>query len=248
MTTAVKSGADAKCKWSTMKFKVIEMEGEMETEKDGEIVEQNEESMRSTSSSIFKRTYFGDSPENPSIDGKERTESSSQIQMDTLTRLQNLANSLPTQIYDRHGNLIPLNTSQPPTSFFEMDSNSANARNVTLNQQKISQTAPIFHRDNVDWRTISITSILKKIVPEEVFMKSEEESKKEEFDYDKKFLDSTSPSENVVDIHSQTVVFGQDELRLLDRDQLHALAKHFSVSCDLSDLKIEQKILKNQFL
>ena len=128
-----------------------------------------------------------------------------------------------------------------------MDSNSANARNVTLNQQKISQTAPIFHRDNVDWRTISITSILKKIVPEEVFMKSEEESKKEEFDYDKKFLDSTSPSENVVDIHSQTVVFGQDELRLLDRDQLHALAKHFSVSCDLSDLKIEQKILKNQF-
>lgn len=212
-------------KWSQMKFKLIETEEE--TLKAAEKEPQSE--MMSNLSQAFKNVF-------------DITSNSS---TDTLTRLQNLADSLPNQIYDRHGNLIPLNTSQPPSSFFDLENNTK----ATMQQQ--SKIVPIFHRENVDWSQVSITSILKKIVPEEAFLKTEEsmmpintlEIK------DSVSIESSATNTSVVNNDSSciNVNFTQTELRLLDKDQLHSLAKHFRVSCDQTDLKIETELLTSHF-
>lgn len=161
----------------------------------------------------------------------------------TLTRLQNLADSLPTQIYDKNGNLIPLNTSQPPMSFFEIDTPVV----ATTSANTITRTVPIFHRENVDWSTVTLTSILKKIVPEEAFIEQPTDAAES--------LDMIETNVNIMDAldtkdHVQEqfqCVFNQVELKLLDRDQLTAIAKHFNISSDQSDYKIEHELLTNVF-
>lgn len=154
----------------------------------------------------------------------------------TLDRLQSLADSLPNQIYDKNGNLIPLNSQNPPMSFFEMDN--------TLGKTSLAEsvkTVPIFEREGVDWSKVTLTSILKKIVPEETFLESEEnqceiiEAKNNTSDMSQT---ATSPIIN-------NVRFTMGELKLLDKEQLHSLAKHFGIKPTTiqTDHKIEQEIL-----
>lgn len=214
-------------KWTRMKFKVIEPEVEELLK-----VEEEENNLKESSSSFASSS---------SIDSfLNLFENTKQISpTDTLSRLQSLADSLPTQIYDRHGNLIPLNTSKPPSSFFEIDtSRTLNNQQLQQQQQQQLKSVPIFHRDNVDWSRVSITSILKKIVPEEAFLKFQSQELTE---------DVNCENNNVIDdkkVPLNNVTFNQNELRLLDRDQLHALAKHFRLSCDRqTDLKIENELI-----
>lgn len=191
----------------------------------------------------------------------------------TFLRLQNLADSLPTQIYDRHGNLIQLNSNKSSISFFDMlDTvptsyhSSKLSLSPNLNAQNIRAMLPIFQRDNVDWKSVTLTSILKKIAPEEVFSdnakvkldqndnnnieitddddnfiteKKTTSSDKDKFKFKKVILNSSSsPS------FASSITFDNVELRLLDVDQLHLLAKNLKVSINQTDCKIESEILK----
>jgi hypothetical protein len=218
-----------------MKFKVIETETEAERERERE----RESSIKTqVDTANFSRPFINlfDTDSNSSTD--------------TLTRLQSLADSLPTQIYDRHGNLIPLNTSQPPISFFEIESIKAQNQQQQQQQQLQTKTVPIFHRENVDWSQVSITSILKKIVPEEAFLIAEDSTvsdvKAEEDTSDSLVSNEPSTTTNSNNSNIVNTSFSQIELRLLDKDQLHSLAKNLKVSCEQTDPKIEAEILSNQ--
>lgn len=165
----------------------------------------------------------------------------------TLIRLQNLADSLPTQIYDRNGNLVALNTSQPPMSFFEIDTTGGASKIVNATMRAV----PIFQREHVNWGTVTLTSILKKIVPEEAFLsvKTSEDDANKETTADTASTINTVNNSNTRDNTADTtyIVFNQLELRLLDKDQLTVLAKHFNISIDQSDTKIEQELLKSVY-
>lgn len=149
----------------------------------------------------------------------------------TLDRLQSLADSLPTQIYDRNGNLMPLNSQTPPMSFFEIG-------NVTLMDN--ARTVPIFEREGVDWNKINLTSILKKIVPEEVFLHTEISAEKDLINIESNY--KVVP--NVESTKISNVKFSMSELKLLDKDQLYSLSKHFNIKVsNQTDHKLEQEIL-----
>lgn len=158
-----------------------------------------------------------------------------------FSRLQGLVDSLPNEIYDRHGNLTPLNTSRPPMSFFDMDVGTSAALSKQLSGP---QTLPILQRDNFDWSSVSLTSILKKIVPEEVFQVDStlEKTAKSAINT----VDTNADIETV-EATSKNISFTPIELRLLDSDQLLALAKHFRIVTDRqTDFKIEREILASQ--
>jgi hypothetical protein len=150
-----------------------------------------------------------------------------------------LADSLPTQIYDRNGNLIPLNSQNPPISFFEMGNVTKNNTNLMEN----ARTVPIFEREGVDWSKISLTSILKKIVPEEAFLSAEIKEEKDQelvVNHTIEAIANTS-AENV---KTTKINFTTIELKLLDKDQLYSLAKHLNIKISTqTDNKLEQEIL-----
>ena len=154
----------------------------------------------------------------------------------TLDRLQSLADSLPTQIYDRNGNLIPLNSQNPPMSFFEMGNVTKNNTNLMEN----ARTVPIFEREGVDWSKISLTSILKKIVPEEAFLHTE-------ISTENNIVSNESSNKVITNVEStkiSNVKFSMSELKLLDKEQLYSLAKHFNIKIsNQTDHKLEQEIL-----
>lgn len=151
----------------------------------------------------------------------------------TLDRLQSLADSLPTQIYDRNGNLMPLNSHNPPMSFFEMGG--LINKNITNLTENVKTVVPIFEREGVDWSKVSLTSILKKIVPEEIFLQTDQtEETKENYSNT-----SVTESEKIVN----NIKFTMLELRLLDKEQLHSLAKHLNIKVSTqTDHKLEQEI------
>ena len=211
-----------------LKFKVIEDQNTSESIKVKE--ESTHIEKRSDFSNLFNFSHVTELSEwNESAELNEFDSASSSM------RLQSLADSLPTQIYDRHGNLIPLNTSQPPMNFFDMDSTASHTTAKTT-----GTTLPIFQRENVDWSKISLTSILKKIVPEEVF-------RAEHVKQDNVSEDTTTNEVKRVNTQSKsTPEFTQFELKLLDKDQLHALSKYLSIPCDQTDFKIESAILTHQ--
>ena len=212
--------SNIKCTMPRMKFKVIELNGEgveasaIENNTKDSFIEKNEK-RSSEFSNLFSHV------------SEPQEESCS-----SLSRLQSLADSLPTQIYDRNGNLIPLNMGQPPMNFFDLDTN---GNGINTNNIKFTSTLPIVQRENVDWSGVTLTSILKKIVPEEVFKGDNEEITTQETKDDSKPSTTTSTS--------ITPEFGQVELKLLDKDQLHALAKHLNIPTDQTDFKIESAIL-----
>ena len=153
--------------------------------------------------------------------------------LSTLDRLQSLADSLPTQIYDRNGNLIPLNSQNPPMSFFEMGNVTKNNTNLMENVK----TVPIFEREGVDWSIISLTSILKKIVPEEAFLHTEIRSEND-------LVSNSKVISNAESTKISNVKFSMSELKLLSKEQLYSLAKHFNIKIsNQTDHKLEQEIL-----
>ena len=201
-----------------MKFKVIEL---------------NDEGVEASAIENDTKDSFIDKKEKRSNEFSNLFSHLSEPQAEScssLSRLQSLADSLPTQIYDRNGNLIPLNMGQPPMNFFDLDTNNGNG--ITTNNIKCTSTLPIVQRENVDWSGVTLTSILKKIVPEEVFKENNEE-----------ITDTKDDSKTCPTSTSVTPEFCQVELKLLDKDQLHALAKHLNIPTDQTDFKIETAIL-----
>lgn len=152
----------------------------------------------------------------------------------TLDRLQSLADSLPNQIYDRNGNLIPLNSQNPPMSFFEMDNAASSGKTSLMENVK---TVPIFEREGVDWSKVTLTSILKKIVPEETFLDTVET--------DREIIETAATQNDANNPIHQNVKFTIGELKLLDKEQLHSLAKYFGLkpTASQTDHKVEQEIL-----
>lgn len=226
-----------------MKFKVIEETRNEERESfkikggGGGVECINEKIKRNDFSNLFNNLRDVDSS----------SASTDTTSISTFNRLQSLADSLPTQIYDRNGNLIPLNTSQPPMNFFDLNTKTSSI-NATTNQ---AVTLPIFQRENVDWSKISLTSILKKIVPEEVFkpvLSDENENVDMNIAINTNTNTSTSPALAPFNVNTQSDIleppqFTQSELKLLDKDQLRSLAKFLNIPCDQTDYRIEHAIL-----
>ena len=230
-----------------IKFKVIEESRNNENDRNANIKEESASSFIEKKNDFNHLFNFSSLIEFNGLKKEFDTDSSSSLttSSNTLIRLQSLADSLPSQIYDRNGNLMPLNTSQPPMNFFDLDSTASNKLN-TSNTYSTS-TLPIFHRENVDWSQINLTSILKKIVPEEVF-KTHHAITDNNNTEDTSKSTSANTLTNTCDqsINPNALEFTQFELKLLDKDQLHSLAKHFNIPSDQTDYKIESAILSNR--
>lgn len=121
-------------------------------------------------------------------------------------------------------------------SFFEIGNVTKSNTNLVEN----TRTVPIFEREGVDWSKISLTSILKKIVPEEAFLHTKINNKDQEI-IDEETIVNTNISETA---HvTNNVKFTMTELKLLDKDQLYSLAKHLNIKIvTQTDHKLEQEI------
>ena len=121
-----------------------------------------------------------------------------------------------------------------------------------LNAQNIRATLPIFQRDNVNWKSVTLTSILKKIAPEEIF--SDNAKVKVDQNNSKNIEITDDDDDGVITEKNEfklknvmlnsSMTFDNVELRLLDVDQLHLLAKILKVSINQTECKIESDILK----
>ena len=130
---------------------------------------------------------------------------------------------------------MPLNSHNPPMSFFEMNTGIKTSANL----MESVKTVPIFEREGVDWSQVSLTSILKKIVPEEAFLEHNEEKVLK--------CDATKDSSGTAATTTATTTikteFTMAELKLLDKDQLHSLAKYLNIKITKqTDHKLEQEI------
>lgn len=218
---------EASTSWSRMKFKVIET---------GEVNESKENNSKKCKMSFYFIVLELNFDDFSSFFAPLTTTPHSNTSS-TLDRLQSLADSLPNQIYDRNGNLMPLNSQTPPMSFFEIG-NVTTKSNTNL--VEIVRTVPIFEREGVDWSKISLTSILKKIVPEEAFLHTKINNEEQEI-----VNEETTVITNVSETAQVTnnVKFTMTELKLLDKDQLYSLAKHFNIRItNQTDHKLEQEI------
>lgn len=116
-------------------------------------------------------------------------------------------------------------------SFFEMNTGIKTSANL----MESVKTVPIFEREGVDWSQVSLTSILKKIVPEEAFLEHSEEKVLK--------CDATKDSSSTATPTTIKTEFTMAELKLLDKDQLHSLAKHLNIKITKqTDHKLEQEI------
>lgn len=138
-----------------------------------------------------------------------------------LTRLQNLANSLPNKI----------TTPTATSPFFDPESLAKRAAPVFIKSETETEKTiiklPTLDYDSRDWSKVSISSILSKIIPEEALNATE-----------------AAPSCQETQTVQMSTTFSPAELRLLDRDQLFALAESKNIKTNnLTEIKIEAELL-----
>ncbi len=171
-----------------------------------------------------KKPLFS-SPKKP-ISPAEPTQSFMEMKSEEsiMTRLQSLADSLPTRI-----------SPVAPLSFFDPESVMKRATKAIEEEAGSNKNViklPTIDYGDRDWSKVTLSSILDKLIPEDLLKAKQ--------------MPEEEPQQEIVSHKSASsnVIFSPLELRLLDYDQFMTLAHFLSVKCkNLTDLKIEAEIL-----
>ena len=140
-----------------------------------------------------------------------------------MDRLQSLADSLPTR-------MSPV----APLSFFDPESVTKRTRAIEDESEKNFIRLPTIDYGDRDWSKVTLSSILDKLIPEDLKVKSKE-------------AECAIEVKEEQPIASLSTTFAPLELRLLDYDQFVTLAHHLGIKCsNQTDLRIENEIL-NKF-